>query len=149
MNKKKKTLVPETMPEFDAGIESMPLESKIFVDKSLEIGEYIFRVMEQKGMKQKDLAEKMGKSEAEISKLLAGMHNFTLRSVAKLEAALGCTIICTPAKSHYTWSTIQMIHGGLPVTVKKSDKGNYDLNYDTKVIRMQDINARQLIQKAR
>lgn len=89
MIKKKKILKAEAMPEFKTSIDSMPEESKIFVDKSLEIAHYIFQLMEQKGMKQKDLAAKMGKSEAELSKILAGMHNLTLRSVAKLEAALG------------------------------------------------------------
>lgn len=74
----------------------MPADSKIFVDKSLEIANYIFRVMESKDMKQKDLANALGKSEAEISKWLAGMHNYTLRSLSKIEAALGESIICTP-----------------------------------------------------
>lgn len=97
MIRKKKLLIEETMPEFDAGIAAMEEDSKIFVDKSLEIAHFIFQVMEAKGLKQKDLAEKMGKSEAEVSKLLCGMHNYTLRSIAKMEAALGATIVCTPA----------------------------------------------------
>lgn len=96
MIRKKKILIEETMPEFDAGIAAMEEDSKIFVDKSLEIAHFIYQVMEAKGMKQRDLAEKMGKSEAEISKLLGGMHNYTLRSIAKMEAALGTTIVCTP-----------------------------------------------------
>ncbi len=99
MIKKKKILVAEEMPEFDARIENMPVESKIFVDKSLEIANFIFEIMEQKGLKQKDLASKMGKTEAEISKLLGGMHNYTLRSIAKIEAALEVTIIFTPMSS--------------------------------------------------
>lgn len=149
MKKNKKILVPETMPEFDTGIENMPEDSKIFVDKSLEIADYIYRVMEQKGMKQKDLAEKMGKSEAEVSKLLAGMHNYTLRSIAKIEAALGCTIICTPAKTHYTWSTIQMIRSEQPVKVKRTMPESFGLNYDTPVISLQDYHARQPLQNVK
>lgn len=93
---KKKLLPEEFMPEFDAGITDMKEDSKIFVDKSLEIADYIFRIMEQRGLKQKDLAERMGKTEAEISKFLGGMHNYTLRSISKIEAALGMTVICTP-----------------------------------------------------
>lgn len=102
MAKKKKILVGEWMPEFDEGIANMPADSRIFVDKSLEIADYIFRLMEEKGLKQKDLADKMGKSEAEVSKILGGMHNLTLRSIAKLEAALGEVIVCTPAKQVFT-----------------------------------------------
>ncbi len=95
---KKKVLKAEFIPEFETSINEMPEDSKIFVDKSLEIANYIFRLMELKGLKQKDLAEKMGKTEAEVSKWLAGMHNYTLRSIAKIEAALGSTVICTPVK---------------------------------------------------
>ena len=98
MIKKKRVIEVEELPEFAASIAAMPEDNKIFVDKSLEIAEYIFRLMEQKGMKQKDLADKMGKTEAEVSKWLAGMHNYTLRSLSKIEAALGSTVICTPHK---------------------------------------------------
>ena len=52
---KKKVLKAELMPEFDESIAAMPEDSKIFVDKSLEIADFIFWAMEQKGMKQKDL----------------------------------------------------------------------------------------------
>lgn len=100
MIKKKKILKTESIPEFRASIDAMPEDSKIFVDKSLEIAHHIILLMRQKGMKQKDLAEKMGKSEAEVSKLLGGMHNYTLRSIAKLEAALGATVIYTKPLSH-------------------------------------------------
>ena len=47
MIKNRKKLVAEEMPEFDAGIENMPEDSKIFVDKSLEIADFIFWIMEQ------------------------------------------------------------------------------------------------------
>lgn len=96
MIKKKKILIAEDLPEFEASVNAMPEDSRIFVDKSLEIANYIFQVMKNKNMKQKDLADAMGKSEAEISKWLAGMHNYTLRSLSKLEAALGETIVCIP-----------------------------------------------------
>ncbi len=109
MERKKKALVPEEIPEFQESINRMPEDSRIFVDRSLEIAEYIYQLMEYKGMKQKDLADKLGKSEAEVSKWLAGMHNYTLRSLSKLEAALGAAIICTPAQ--------RFIH--VPVTGKK------------------------------
>lgn len=96
MIKNKKILIAEDIPGFEESIEAMPEDNRIFVDKSLEIANYIFQAMESKNMKQKDLATALGKSEAEISKWLAGMHNFTLRSLSKIEAALGETIICNP-----------------------------------------------------
>lgn len=96
MSKQKKQLVGEWMPEFEEGIKNMPEDSRIFVEKSLEIVNYIHQVMEAKEMRQKDLAAKMGKTEAELSKILSGMHNLTLRSISKLEAALGESIISIP-----------------------------------------------------
>ena len=102
MKKKKKVLIIEDLPEFELSIDSMPEDSRIFVDKSLEIANYLFRVLEAKDMKQKDLADALGKTEAEVSKWLAGMHNYTLRSLSKIEAALGEMIICTPHHSSFS-----------------------------------------------
>ncbi|MCZ8286906.1 MAG: helix-turn-helix transcriptional regulator, partial [Bacteroidia bacterium] len=42
--------------------------------------------------------EKLGKSEAEISKWLSGTHNFTIRTLSKIEAELGESVITTPKK---------------------------------------------------
>jgi transcriptional regulator with XRE-family HTH domain len=39
-------------------------------------------------MTQKDLAKKMGKTEAEVSVWLSGQHNFTLKTLAKISVAL-------------------------------------------------------------
>jgi transcriptional regulator with XRE-family HTH domain len=136
MTKKKKLLKAEALPEFKASIDSMPEDSKIFVDKSLEIAHYIFQLMEQKGMKQKDLAAKMGKSEAELSKILAGMHNLTLRSVAKLEAALGATIICTPGKVNVAFPEViskQVLEGVKSIVDHTKHK---QVEYGAKIVTM-------------
>lgn len=77
-------------------IDSMDDASRIFVDKSMAIGNRIVEVMEMKGLKQKDLAQLMDKTEAEVSRMLGGMHNLTLRMIAKIEAALEYDIICIP-----------------------------------------------------
>lgn len=136
MIKKKKMLKAEVMPEFRASIEAMPEDSKIFVDKSLEIAHYIFQLMEHKGMKQKDLALKIGKSEAEMSKMLAGMQNLTLRSLAKLEAALQATIICTPKNMNISFPQgfqKQFLNG---VVSKVYHAERMNLKYETKVVNM-------------
>ena len=100
MIKKTKEIEIEQISEFHDSISTMPLDSKIFVEKSMEIAQHIFMLMLEKNMKQKDLAVKLGKSEAEISKWLTGMHNYTLRSLSKLECALGENIICIPKDKH-------------------------------------------------
>jgi transcriptional regulator with XRE-family HTH domain len=143
MIKKRKKLMAEEMPEFDAGIANMPEDSKIFVDKSLEIADYIFHLMEMKGMKQKDLAEKMGKSEAEVSKLLAGMHNYTLRSISKMEAALGLTIICTPKTAKHYFPSITLMKSGYVVLSKKPESNILGVKYGAKVIAMNNKSNKQ------
>lgn len=71
----------------------LPNDSKIFVDKSMSILDRVWAIMRLKGINQKQLAELMGKSEAEISDITHGVQNFTLRTISKLESALGEEII--------------------------------------------------------
>jgi len=148
MTRKKKILVAEEMPEFDAGIAGMPEDSKIFVDKSLEIAQYIFRVMEEKGLKQKDLAVKMGKTEAEISKLLAGMHNYTLRSIAKIEAALGVTVVCTPASHKIAFPKLNEARTSYEKSEKKIESASLTAGNYGKLVQMNTNNGFQNVLKA-
>ena len=93
---KKKIVRKEHIPEIQESMRHLPEGDKIFVDRSLEIAHFIAGILSKKNLKQKDLAQLLGKSEAEVSKLLSGLHNYTLRSLAKIEAALGEPIICIP-----------------------------------------------------
>nr|WP_262901446.1 helix-turn-helix transcriptional regulator [Flavihumibacter profundi] len=95
----KKIVSTVHVPEIRESIRQLPEEDKIFVERSLEIAHFIAGVLDRKNLKQKDLAQLLGKSEAEVSKLLSGLHNYTLRSLAKIEAALGEPIVCTPVKN--------------------------------------------------
>ena len=78
---------------FQKASNQIPKDSKIFAKKSLDIVETIHAILEAKGITQKDLANKLGKSESEISKWLSSLHNLTLKSIAKLEAVLEEDII--------------------------------------------------------
>lgn len=140
---KKKVTKVEAIPEFEESIAAMPTDSKIFVDKSLEIADYIFLLMEHRGMKQKDLADKMGKSEAEVSKLLAGMHNYTLRSIAKIEAALGTTVICTPRTIRVSFPVNTISKSEYAVTNKKSTTPFSSINYGGKLFSISHNNLNQ------
>lgn len=127
------------MPEFEEGIKSIPADSKLFVEKSLEIVDYIFHLMEEKRVKQKELAEKMGKSEAEVSKILGGMHNLTLRSIARLEAALGETIVCTPKNRSIVFPETQIEYFSLKGVKSRIPSCLHSrFQYETKIINMFD-----------
>ena len=75
--------------------ERVTPEGQAFIKMSVSIVKRILELMAEKNFSKKQLAEKLGKSPSEISKWLSGMHNFTIKSLAKLENVLGASIINT------------------------------------------------------
>ncbi len=63
------------------------------VDISFMIVDRIHYILESQGLKQKDLAARLGKNESEISKWMRGTHNFTIDTLMSIEDALGQPII--------------------------------------------------------
>lgn len=63
------------------------------VDLSFLIVDRIHTILEEKGLKQKDLAHMLGKKESEISKWMRGTHNFTIETISAIENVLGTTIL--------------------------------------------------------
>ena len=57
------------------------------------IANRIYELLEQKGLSQKDLAVRLGKTEAEVSRWLCGTHNITMATLAKIAVALDDDII--------------------------------------------------------
>lgn len=94
----KKTEEINTLPLFDDILAETSDESKLFVQRSLAIANQISQLLDERGMKQKDLADLLGKKEAEVSRWLSGFHNFTIKSIVKIEKALGTQIVYTPAE---------------------------------------------------
>jgi transcriptional regulator with XRE-family HTH domain len=90
--------------------ERIKPEQKLFVRKNLAISEQISSILENKGWSQKRLAAEMGKKQSEISKLLSGMHNLTLQSIAKVEAVLGEEVITTPLEAKVKYKTFHFIN---------------------------------------
>lgn len=74
-------------------LASIPEEQKIEFDLSFGIAERISDVLKTKNLTQKDFARQLHKRESEISKWMTGRHNFTLQTIAKIEAVLGCKLI--------------------------------------------------------
>lgn len=64
-----------------------------FVDHSFDVVNKIHSILEKQGKTQRDLAALLGKSESEVSKWMRGTHNFTLKSISKIEAVLGERIL--------------------------------------------------------
>lgn len=68
-------------------------ETRKRVDLSFMIVDRIHAILEERGLRQKDLAELLGKKESEISKWMRGTHNFTIETVSSIEAVLGAPIL--------------------------------------------------------
>lgn len=85
----------EKNSRLEARRKNIPQEISDFVDHSFAIVDRIYEILEAKGMEQKDLAAALDKKESEISKWLTGTHNFTLKTIAKIESVLGESIIQT------------------------------------------------------
>ncbi|MBQ8969313.1 MAG: helix-turn-helix transcriptional regulator [Bacteroidaceae bacterium] len=68
---------------------------------SFRIVDRIHDILEEQGLRQKDLAERLGKSEAEISKWMRGTHNFTIDTLVSIETALHAPILDVYRPKHY------------------------------------------------
>lgn len=60
---------------------------------SFGIAERLDGILRCKGMSCHDLALRMGKRDAEVSRWLTGRHNFSVRTITNIEAALGESIV--------------------------------------------------------
>jgi transcriptional regulator with XRE-family HTH domain len=77
-------------------LATTPEEVKIFARLYGDLVVKIHGILKEKGYSQKLLAEKLDKKPSEIHKWLSGEHNFTLRSIAKLQAELGESLLEVP-----------------------------------------------------
>lgn len=89
-------------PILEARRKKIPLDQKILFEKNFAIMEQIFLILAKKGKDQKYLADSLNKSESEISKWLRGNHNFTMKTIAKIEAVLGEAILICPKDAKQT-----------------------------------------------
>ncbi|ROT08882.1 helix-turn-helix domain-containing protein [Lepagella muris] len=63
------------------------------VDLSFLIVDRIHTILEERGLRQKDLASMLDKNESEISKWMRGTHNFTIETISQIENVLGVHIL--------------------------------------------------------
>lgn len=81
---------------FEKLLESIPSYQKRMTRISVDIGAQISEYMKAEGINQRQLANKLGKKESEISKWLNGSHNFTIETIAKIEDVFDKDIVLVP-----------------------------------------------------
>ena len=87
-------------PLFRECLAAIPEEHKAEFDLSFAIATRIEEVLKRKGMTQRELAQRLGKRESEVSKWLTGRHNFTTNTLARISLALGAPIINVATSSY-------------------------------------------------
>lgn len=113
-----------------------PEDVKVFASLYAALVVKINQVLKEKDFTQKALAEKLGKKPSEIHKWLSGEHNFTLRSIAKLQAELGVTLLEVPERkpvtefqSHYVKTTYALtVYRNLTPRTEKVEDWKYATN---------------------
>jgi len=71
------------------------------VKHNLAIAIKVSQILKEREMSKKEFAQKMSKSPSEVSKWLTGTHNFTMKSIAKMEQALGVDLIYVEKEYKY------------------------------------------------
>ena len=79
---------------------SITPEMKLQMEMSVAVANRIYDILEAKGMTQKELALKLGKTETEVSRWLSGTHNLTLSTISKVSVALGEDIVIIPGRKN-------------------------------------------------
>lgn len=74
-------------------LAGIPEETKAEFELSFGIADRQSALFKEKGISQRELANRMGKRESEVSKWLTGRHNFTMRTIAQISAALNAPLI--------------------------------------------------------
>lgn len=67
--------------------------NKKWLDKSAKVAVNVLEALHEKGLSQKDLAEKMNVSAQQINKIVRGKQNLTFETIAKLETALEISLV--------------------------------------------------------
>lgn len=88
------------MTAFDRIAARSTPETRKYTSKTLDIVDHIHSILERRGMSQKDLAELLGKQPSEVSRWMTGLHNFEMKTLVKIEVALGEEVILVNDATH-------------------------------------------------
>lgn len=81
------------------------------VERNLAIAVKVQSILDKRGIKQKEFAEMLGKKPSEVSKWLTGLHNLTLKSITKMEVALGEDLINIEPVTEYKYVYLGSVKG--------------------------------------
>lgn len=96
-----------------------------FIERNLEITQKVCVILKKRDIKKNEFAKMLDKKPSEITKWLSGLHNLTLKSITKMEVALGVNLMNPEPQYVY----LGMVEGGSQDVV--SAKDDYEQSYYT------------------
>lgn len=100
-------------------------EIEKLTERNLAISNKVQSILDQRGIKQKEFAQLLGKKPSEVSKWLTGLHNLTLKSITKMEVALGVDLINIEPITEYKYVYLGSVKGdGLEDTINDYEENS-------------------------
>lgn len=122
--------IAKPLPEKDRQNMECQIENQDWLMKSVELALKIRRLMREADISQSELARRMKVSPAQIVKILSGKENLGLRTIAKVEKALGKSLYTIAEDNHEVSICTTVKYEPLPVFIEsKPVKQTIDLSY--------------------
>lgn len=90
---KAETNIKYFSPIVEEAAKSITPQERAAFDLNFDISERIYQIIQEKGMTKRDLARLTGKKESEVSRWFMLGHNFTCKTIAMIQLALGEKIV--------------------------------------------------------
>lgn len=90
---KTETNIKYYSPILEEATDAITPQERAAFDLNFDISERIYQIIQKKGMTKRDLARLTGKKESEVSRWFMLGHNFTCKTIAMIQLALGEKIV--------------------------------------------------------
>ena len=113
--------------------KGLSTEEQAQIDDSFALADRISYLLKKHQITQRQLAERLGKRESEVSKWLSGRHNFTQSTLTKISCAIGESIYTVPKADHQMVIATEMMErlNVLRATIYRNIKESRSLNHMT------------------
>lgn len=89
----KDTQIRYSSPIVEEAANSISAQERAIFDLNFRISERLYQILRERNMSKRDLARLTGKKESEVSRWFMFGHNFTCKSIAIIQQALGTPLI--------------------------------------------------------
>ncbi len=102
-------------------------ENRVWLQKSQLIALHILLALDSQRLTQKQLAEQLNVSPQQVSKWVKGQENFTIETIAKIENALGLSLVrCGASEDKYSRTAPKGM--ALSIATHSKTKREYPVN---------------------